>query len=244
MMKYHFIAHRGDREFYPENTVEGLISAAGLGAEGLEFDVQITRDRVAVVTHDVDLDRCCGVRGNVLDLGIEALSGISAGEPSRFGTLFADCRLPKLSTLVDALNRTKCPEVFVEIKEESIDRHGRDEALDILSDAMAHAQFSWALISFDYDILLEARRQKAWKIGWVLPEDTDWDRSLLSDMRPEFAFAALATLKSRRNKTCKGSWRWVVYGVNHPGDVEFLEKMDIFDYETDRLGFMLEKMNG
>lgn len=45
-------AHRGARAHAPENTMAGFRLAVRLGATGLESDVRLTRDRVAVLSHD------------------------------------------------------------------------------------------------------------------------------------------------------------------------------------------------
>jgi glycerophosphoryl diester phosphodiesterase len=45
-------AHRGDRAHHPENTIEAFTSALAKGASGLESDVWVTSDGVAVLDHD------------------------------------------------------------------------------------------------------------------------------------------------------------------------------------------------
>ncbi len=45
-------AHRGARAHAPENTIEGFTLALRLGATGLESDVWMTADRIAVLDHD------------------------------------------------------------------------------------------------------------------------------------------------------------------------------------------------
>ena len=45
-------AHRGARAHAPENTIEAFTLALRLGATGLESDVWLTRDGVAVLDHD------------------------------------------------------------------------------------------------------------------------------------------------------------------------------------------------
>ena len=48
------IAHRGDSARRPENTLASFASALEVGAEIVEFDVQLTRDGHVVVLHDPD----------------------------------------------------------------------------------------------------------------------------------------------------------------------------------------------
>lgn len=44
--------HRGDAEHYPENSLEAIISAYAMGADGCEVDVRVTKDGVPILYHD------------------------------------------------------------------------------------------------------------------------------------------------------------------------------------------------
>src|SRR3954468_15260595 len=46
------IAHRGGAQLMPENTIAAFVDALARGCDGVELDVQLTRDGVAVVHHD------------------------------------------------------------------------------------------------------------------------------------------------------------------------------------------------
>ena len=48
--------HRGARGLFPENTLEGFLSAAALGVRAFEVDVLLTADGVLVVHHDAALN--------------------------------------------------------------------------------------------------------------------------------------------------------------------------------------------
>ncbi len=72
-------AHRGARAHAPENTIEAFTLAVRLGATGLESDVWLTADGVAVLDHD-------GVVGGRLRR--RPISGLSAAElPPHIPTL-------------------------------------------------------------------------------------------------------------------------------------------------------------
>ncbi len=49
--------HRGDMVYYPENSIEGIISAIRMGADMVEIDPRQTKDGVLVLMHDTTLTR-------------------------------------------------------------------------------------------------------------------------------------------------------------------------------------------
>ncbi len=51
------LAHRGDMVNYPENSLEGILSAVMAGADTIEIDVRLTKDNVFVIMHDATLTR-------------------------------------------------------------------------------------------------------------------------------------------------------------------------------------------
>ena len=68
-MKKDFInyAHRGASHYYPENTLISFRKGLEMGANGIETDVQITKDGVLVLFHDDTLDRVTGKNGCIAD---------------------------------------------------------------------------------------------------------------------------------------------------------------------------------
>jgi glycerophosphoryl diester phosphodiesterase len=62
------IAHRGASAEKPENTLAAFRRALARGADGIELDVQTTRDGVPVVFHDATLRRLTGVPGRLAEL--------------------------------------------------------------------------------------------------------------------------------------------------------------------------------
>ncbi len=50
-------AHRGDVQHYPENSLEGILSAIMMGCDVIEIDIRLTKDNVMVLMHDASLKR-------------------------------------------------------------------------------------------------------------------------------------------------------------------------------------------
>lgn len=66
-------AHRGASAYAPENTVEAFALAMEQGADGIELDVQMTKDGQVVVIHDETIDRVSDGTGAVRDYTLEEL---------------------------------------------------------------------------------------------------------------------------------------------------------------------------
>lgn len=70
MDKTKIFAHRGASGYAPENTLEAFALAVSQKADGIELDVQLTRDGVPVVIHDETIDRVTSKTGYVKDYTI------------------------------------------------------------------------------------------------------------------------------------------------------------------------------
>jgi len=72
-------AHRGGSALRPENTIVAFDYGLALGADGLEFDVRLSRDGVVVVHHDAALDRTTNGRGPLASFTADELARLDAG---------------------------------------------------------------------------------------------------------------------------------------------------------------------
>ncbi|MEO7587404.1 MAG: inositol monophosphatase family protein [Arachnia sp.] len=61
-------AHRGDAEGFRENTLPAIRSAVAMGANHIEFDLQMTSDGEVIVVHDPTLNRLWHVQHRVSDV--------------------------------------------------------------------------------------------------------------------------------------------------------------------------------
>lgn len=66
-------AHRGASGYAPENTLAAFQKAVDLGADGVELDIQLTKDDQIVVIHDETIDRTSDGKGWVKDYTLEEL---------------------------------------------------------------------------------------------------------------------------------------------------------------------------
>jgi glycerophosphoryl diester phosphodiesterase len=107
------IAHRGNRIHAAENTVASLAEAIELGADAVEFDVRMTRDRVPVLMHDPNLDRTTDGHGAVADYTYAELTSLDAAargpRPS--------AERAQIPTLEEVLSRFRQIPMVIEVKE-------------------------------------------------------------------------------------------------------------------------------
>ena len=73
------IGHRGASALAPENTLAAFRRALADGADGIEFDVRLSRDGVAVVIHDATLSRTASLRRRVSNLTATELQATDVG---------------------------------------------------------------------------------------------------------------------------------------------------------------------
>ncbi len=95
------IAHRGGGGLAPENTLAAFRNAAGLGVDGIEFDVQRSKDGYLVVFHDPDVKRATNGRGMIKDLTLAQINELDAG--IKFGRGFSGERVPALKSALEFL---------------------------------------------------------------------------------------------------------------------------------------------
>ena len=70
-------AHRGYSGKYPENTMLAFKEAAKTGCDGIELDVQLTKDGKVVVIHDEAVDRTTDGSGKVKDFTYREMARIN-----------------------------------------------------------------------------------------------------------------------------------------------------------------------
>lgn len=93
------IAHRGASGDFPENTMLAFFSANDLGCDGIETDVQLTKDNVPVLIHDETVNRTTNGNGFVKDYTYSELSKLDAG--INFSHKFSCETVPTLDELLN-----------------------------------------------------------------------------------------------------------------------------------------------
>ena len=81
------LTFQGDKSVADENTLKSFNLALIAGADYLESDIQVTRDKVPVLFHDDDLTRLVGKKTKVSDLTLSQLKEIELPHSGQIPTL-------------------------------------------------------------------------------------------------------------------------------------------------------------
>ncbi len=211
----HLVAHRGQMENYPENTLAALEAALQCGACYIEFDVQCTADGEFVVIHDAELERTTGVKGNLFEMTYQQLENIRAHEPARFAQAFYNERIPSLNDVIRLLQRYPKANAFVEIKEETLKQFGTESIMPALLKQLAIIHSQCRIISFDYDAINYVKKHSDYLTGWVLHGYNKNSYQQASTLKPDYLITNYRKLPANE-QPWQGSWQWVVYDIADP----------------------------
>lgn len=93
------IAHRGDREHFPENTIASFKSAVNKGADAIELDIHLSKDKKLVVHHDYFLGTTNNGEGLIGEHESEYIKSLDAG--SWFSNRFSNEKIPFLEEVFE-----------------------------------------------------------------------------------------------------------------------------------------------
>ena len=110
-------AHRGGAALAPENTLVACETGLAAGADGIELDVRLSLDGVAVLMHDATLDRTTDAAGPVDQRTAAELAALDAGcRFERDGATPFKGRGIGVPSLKDVLGRHRDTALIVELK--------------------------------------------------------------------------------------------------------------------------------
>jgi len=148
---YNFInyAHKGASAYAPENTMSSFKKAIQLGANGIELDLQQTKDRKIVIFHDEVIDEKSNGKGKISDYTYQELYKLD------FGSWFNEDFQGEHIVLFE--------DFAIEIKATGIEK----EVLYIINKYKTHNNIY--ITSFEYKTLKNVRNlDKSIKISWLI----------------------------------------------------------------------------
>lgn len=228
------IGHRGARALAPENTLAGLLAGVQAGADGVEFDVQRTRDGHLVLFHDDDLSRITGVRGLVVKNTLAQLRELNAG--GYFGPQYAGELIPTLDEAVEALP-ARCF-LNIEAKRKKLLSDGLEAG--IAEAVRRHNLYDRVIVSsFNPAALWRVGRKDRriplgllYETGMPFKMDTGWPRALLrlAALNPSWG---KVTPELVQEAHARGQ-RVYTWTVNEPEDMQLMIDAGVDGIITDR----------
>ena len=191
------VAHRGFSTQYPENTMAAINGAINANAKYIEIDIQLTKDKQAVLFHDRDLERLCEKPKSIHDYTLDQLNAFSSFSPDRFKSKFKGERIPSLNEVVELFKKHPSVILFVELKRISIDVFSMDDILNAVIPLISPIKKQCVFISFSLDIIERIRQQTNNPVGAVID---DWNEAVttqfdkLKKINPEYFFCDITLL--------------------------------------------------
>ena len=156
-------AHRGASAYAPENTMSAFKKAFQIGANGIELDLQRTKDGKIIIFHDDKIDKKSNGTGKISDYTYKELLEFDFG--SWFSKEFENERIVLFDDFMKEVSEKNLI-LAIELKEEGIEK----ETLEIINEY--YNKDNIFITSFIYNALLNVRKlDKNKKIGWRIKED-------------------------------------------------------------------------
>ena len=139
------IAHRGYSGKFDENTMIAFKKAIEYGADGIETDVQLSKDGVPVIIHDETLDRTTNGHGFVKDFTLKELKEFRTKSVGKVKALKKDLKenyskeevqylisnqgeeIPKLEELLKLVSSSDLKVLNLELKNSIVEYEGLEE---------------------------------------------------------------------------------------------------------------------
>lgn len=254
------IAHRGASFAAPENTFAAFTLAAGMKADMIELDVQLSADGIPVVFHDDHLDNRTNGTGLISDLELRELKKLDAG--SWYSPDFAGERIPELDEVlkwakgrillnieikpakaeIDALTRSEAMTTHFETRESGAEK----KVLELIRKHEMNHQV--VISSFSYPVLRRVRNADK-----TLPTAVLYNPKISGSSTPPelvrllgahaFHCSSEQITSSRAAQLKEEKIPFLIYTVNDPAEMDKLIGLGaagIFTDKPDLLGKVYE----
>lgn len=231
----HLIAHRGYAEKYPENSLLAMTHALECGACFLELDIQLSKDKVPVLLHDVNLKRVSGVSKSIHKLNVSELLSYSLSEPGRFGQTYAKNPFTLLVDLIQFIQNRPDITLLVDVKLASIEHFSIAEVLEAICNPLQVIRQQVIIISYDSEFLAAANKEAGFRIGYIVVRWQDTESQMLKDLAPELVICSYRKVPGKFVAFNNAAWDWALYEITDPElalalgrkGVKFIETMAI-----------------
>ncbi|GAB2497769.1 glycerophosphodiester phosphodiesterase [Alkalibacterium psychrotolerans] len=149
-MRTRNFAHRGFKGHFPENTMLAFREAYNTGADGIELDVRLTRDKEVIIFHDETLDRLTEGEGSVDSYTLKEIQQFKIKDPR-----WPDLMELDIPTLADYLKWVKDKPLLTNIELKTIDEKDRELEEKVTEEIRRYGLQKKLIISSFYQDRLE-----------------------------------------------------------------------------------------
>lgn len=219
------IAHRGASAYTPENTLPAFEQALELGADMIELDLHISKDRELVVIHDATLERTTNGRGRVREKDLFQLKALDAG--SWFSPFFSRTRIPTLKEVLE-LAKGKV-QLDIEVKGWGIEERG----VNLIRDYSLLDQV--LMTSFDHKALLRIKEiEPSIKTGALLARRPRDMADIAQRVKTDILCIEHSIIREGDIEAChKKGISLYLWTVNDPRRMEYLIDLGVDGIITD-----------
>jgi glycerophosphoryl diester phosphodiesterase len=175
-------AHRGGGALAPENTLAAIRKGQSLGFSAHEFDVKLSKDRVALLLHDATLERTTNGQGRATDLDWSELRRLDAGAWHS-----PEYRGEPLAAFEDAAKLLRSQETLANVEIKPTPGEERETGIAVAEAAALlwdDAPVPPLLSSFSFEALMAARDAAPHlPRGWLTKEFTPADGARLQALK-------------------------------------------------------------
>ena len=228
-LKHRLVAHRGDMATYPENSLLALCKAAELGFTHIELDIQVSNDLIPIVIHDDSLKRTAAVDKQVNTLSADEITSYELIYNGEY--VENQLNIVTLEQAVDHLNKFSDINLYVEVKNESIENFGLETVMSSVLKAVDDAKFNIVIISFSAEAVQFTQQRSTHCVGWVLRKYNDQYREIAKSIQPDYLYCNVKKIFNP-SKLWKGEWKWALYDVKDPKKAKELLEVGVDLIET------------
>lgn len=170
MPYFEVVAHRGVPTEAPENTIPAFQRAIDLGADAIEFDVRLTRDRVPIIYHYFYLDEATAISGPVFGYTFDQLQDVEVLGAG--GNVVNGCRILTLREVLETFGGRIGLEIEIKGPE--------PESSEIVGVVLCNFRHLWETIevtSYEPTLLLDIQQRcPGLAADLLFPRSEDWMR--------------------------------------------------------------------
>lgn len=149
-----YVAHRGNHDQAPENSLPAFYQT---NSWGVETDIHPTKDGHWVIMHDGTVDRMTNGTGNISDLTLDQIRQLRIDTGTNFSAYSADqLVVPTLEEYLTIMQSTQAMPL-IEVKPQFVSPENYDTLVNLLN------QYGFAdramVISFEYNNLVEMKKR-------------------------------------------------------------------------------------